>query len=91
MKIIHISNKKKWIDESEYKKYVLNKSTLKTEDITSGHCMIFTLIISHLLSKEKYDLETIIIELNKLNKNDMIDVIMGYTEQAIENLKLISV
>jgi hypothetical protein len=68
----------KWINIIEYNKYILNKSSLKTDEISSGHCMIFTLLIAHLLSNEKYDLQTIIFEFNKLKKNDLLDIIMGY-------------
>ena len=51
--------------------------------------MIFTLIIAHLLSQEKYELNKIIVELNKLPKQKLLDFVMGYTERAIENYNLI--
>ena len=51
--------------------------------------MIFILLISHILSKEKLDLDDIIIQFNQIKKTELIDIICGYTERAIENLKLI--
>ena len=74
---------------NEINKYILNSSNLKNNDINTGHCMIFTLIIAHILSKDKFELNNIITELNKIKQNELLDLVMGYTERAIENLKLI--
>ena len=74
---------------NEINKYILNSSNLKNNDINAGHCMIFTLIIAHILSKDKFELNNIITELNKIKQNELLDLVMGYTERAIENLKLI--
>lgn len=81
-------NQHQWITQ-KINRYVLNSSNLKNDNINSGHCMIFILIISHILSKEKLDLDDIIIQFNQIKKNELIDIVMGYTERAIENLKLI--
>jgi len=76
-------------NHNEINKYILNSSNLKNNDVNAGHCMIFTLIIAHLLSKEKFELNNIITELNQIKQNELLDLVMGYTERAIENLKLI--
>jgi hypothetical protein len=76
---------KEWIKSN----YTLNSSTLSNNDINAGHCMIFTLLIAHILSKQTKTLDQIITELNKLTKNELFDFVMGYTERAIENLNLI--
>jgi len=75
-----------WIGDN---KYVLNSSNLKNTDVNAGHCMVFTLIIAHFLSKEQLELNNIIIELNKIKQDELLDFVMGYTERAVENLKLI--
>lgn len=67
----------------------MNTSELKNQDINSGHCMIFTLIVAHILSKSDYKLNDIISHLNKIKKSDLLDIVMGYTERAVENLNLI--
>jgi hypothetical protein len=81
-----------WINSmnaTNNKNYTLNKQDLSNNVIQSGHCMIFTLIIAHLLSQEKYELNKIIVELNKLPKQQLLDFVMGYTERAVENYNLI--
>lgn len=81
-------NQKSWIDTT-INNYSLNTSELKNQDINSGHCMIFTLIVAHILSKSDYKLNDIISHLNKIKKSDLLDIVMGYTERAVENLNLI--
>lgn len=78
-----------WI-KSTCNNYSLNTSELKNGEINSGHCMIFTLIIAHVLSKEEYGLSDIIQYLNKIKKSELLDIVMGFTERAVENLNLIS-
>jgi hypothetical protein len=81
-------NQKSWMDPT-INNYSLNTSELKNQDINSGHCMIFTLIVAHILSKSDYKLNDIILHLNKIKKSDLLDIVMGYTERAVENLNLI--
>ena len=85
-------SQKKWLPiekNIDRNKYILNTNLLKNENINSGHCMIFILLIAQILSMDKYELYEIITELKKIDNNEMLDVIMGYTERAIENFNLI--
>ncbi len=66
--------------------YNLNSSVLNNKEIDAGHCMIFTLLISHLLIKTNKHINDIILEINKINKNKLFDIIMGYTEIAAVNI-----
>ena len=85
-------SQKDWLpieNNIDRKKYILNSSLLKNDNINGGHCMIFILLIAHLLSKDKFELYEIITELKKIKHTEMLDIIMGYTERAIENFNLI--
>ena len=85
-------DQKEWMNirnDNDYKNYILNSSLLKNENINSGHCMIFILLISHILSKENHELSEIITEIKKIKHCELLDIIMGYTERTIENFNLI--
>lgn len=91
------------IDFSENYKYLSQNKWLKTHfslngrdisfneinKIDAGHCKILTVLIPHLLILSGKDINQILSELNKLSKNDKIDLIMGYTERSFENLQLL--
>jgi hypothetical protein len=66
--------------------YILNDYILKNETITAGHCVIFTIIVAHILSITNYTLNQIIFALKNIENNKLFDLIMGYTQTAIENL-----
>jgi len=90
---ITFGEKYKYIYQEEWlnnNKCILNTSKLSNDTVNSGHCMIFTLLISHLISTEKLELNDIITELNKIKKEELLDIIMGYTECAIQNLQHIT-
>jgi hypothetical protein len=57
--------------------------------IEAGHCKILTVLIPHLLNISDKNINEILSELNKLNQNEKIDLIMGYTERTFDNLKLL--
>lgn len=69
--------------------YILNKSILSNETIGQGHCVIFTLIVAHILSITNYTLNEIILNINKIESDKLFELIMGYTHRAIQNLKFI--
>lgn len=72
-----------WMENK--KDYILNRNSLKTDNIDAGHCMIFTLLIPHLLTITNYSLNTIIKEINKLDKEVLLIIIMSYTQMAYDN------
>lgn len=81
-------NQEDWL-YGNHNNYRLNISTLQGGEIEAGHCMIFTLLIAHLLTIRKENINDIIFQLNKLDKKELFDMIMGYTEMAAINIKLL--
>ena len=91
---IDFSEKYKYLKQSEWLKVKFNLNGLdimsnELNKIDMGHCKILTVLIPTLLIVTGKDLNEILSELNKLSKNEKLDLIMGYTERSFENLKLL--